>query len=1215
MDSWQRTADGKLYSDVKIATPGKQWTEEEIFDKWRKYAAGKVYAGKVEPDVARKMDDISRVATKTSELDVALGNDVNKVDRPINIEEFLGKQSVEDGINPLQKDIQDVATVDAKLPAVLTEKEKAVTKILDNPKATNIIEAKVPKINDLDASGTNKIVTKANELDDVGAKEAGIIPMEQADIDAGLKPLNTGSVSGNIALAHSRQSAIEVGKTPTVVGNRKKIVDTAVAGEAERKAVTNTFASEQAKDPNSVINATPSSETLNITPTVAKKQKAQAAIKTITTEYDPFYEETVGMTRGDYVSSMTEKARGDAGRLGMIEKRIADLDTKAAAGKKESTKQLDSAYNKILGMGRDDYMQEMFGTTNYNALSSSDKAIMNSYDKEAATIITNMEKRKANKAAKAVKLVTGMAAFGFGAGAIQNMISDFMPEDSGIGTKADAAALSEAAKGIMAGAKKSQYFAKAVGKTQTILESENIQNGIITNAFELLPKLKSLIKDNIGKGAHYALMSPYQAVESVMKTGERKAINPAPYAASFAAAGSTNVQNFSKVIKNIFDEGNIKIAANQVKEAMAPIVELSAKSDLADATKLKIKRMENRLKFLQEKKNPKDAVAHAADIAGVQDEIVKLQDTLPDLLEKQKEFHSSWETIARKLADEHADVRVALAAEDPERILYPWLRLSRDEEVAVGKLRIGLDQYRGRLEDRKLRVRENYFPHSPHPDKAKAYQEAFDGLTGGAPYSKFYSRTENSRPLMPSAHYSMNHYANDIEQRIQHHDMWNVSGWNRVRLSNEVKANPALSRAMNQLYEGMKPQDKNMINTLARGYTEFEAFKRLFLNPSAGLKHLVKMSADIVTMGPKVFAESIPDVAGYVVRKVYNMSPNTVKNALSTVGVKSERFARQITDDYIDSIIQSGHMRKYLNDVGMDDTTEVLSDVRSTLKNTWGKVQDVGAFWINTAELLDRGMSVMSGLRMASKKGMTVDQAMYGTYDTILKNNFLYGQFNPSWLNDPKIRGFLMFQATPYKIFERRMVNLQKGIGTVNNLSKEVSKLWKTQEGRDKIFSDLKDLRSFAREGESKLKANLVVDALKSETDFFGTPVMSQLMWDILTVGAATYGGAQAGLHLKDHFFHIPFISTMSEEGKMELAVSPITKATMEGYNAWKKREDSDDFLLGTIMSKWLGKFGPLPDTLKKVTALGNGDIPEIYQKGGGNEYLKYLFSVPGEGE
>lgn len=1155
-ENWQRVANGKLYSDITIPTPGKQWKESEIFDLWQRHANGKVYS-----------------------------------------------------------DIANIETVDKNLPLITAQREKTISKVMENPTAKSIINTDVPSISNLDPKGTNKIVEKANELSDIGAKEAGLIPINEADKAAGIVPLKTGTVSGNIVKAAEREEAITIGRTKGKTEKRKAIVDTAVIGETERKTDASKFLAKQEKNVESVVNAKLDSPIVNIPVTEAKKTKARSAVKAITTEYDPFYEETVGMTRGDYISSMNAKAGNDPGRVEILGKKIADLDAKAFVGYKESTKQLDTAYNKILGMNRDDYMQEMFSTTDYSKLSKGDKAIMDNYDKEAATLILNSENRKKAKAEKAVKVITGMAAFGFGAGAIQNMISDFMPEDSGIGTKADAGPLSEAAKGIMSAAKESRYFAKAVGKTQTVMESSNFQNGLVTNAFELLPKLKSLIKDNIGKGAHYALMSPYQIIESVFKTGEGKAINPAPFAASFMAAGKTNIDNAGKIVKNILDEGGIKVAANQVRKEMEPIVELAAFSAKADVAKSEIRKANNYLKFLQEKKDPKDAIAHAADIAKAQENIVTLQNTYDELLPKQQEFLKAWDTTAQKLAREHASVRVSLALEDPSRELYPWLNLNRNEEVAVGKIRTLLDQYRGRLEERKLRVRDDYFPHSPNPDATAKYQEVMEDIIGGAPYSKFYSRTENSRPLLPDVHYSMNHYITDIEQRIQHHDMWKVSGWDKVRRSDAVRANPAANRAFTQLYEGMKPQDNNVMNTLARGYTEFEAFKRLFLNPSAGLKHLVKMSADIVSMGPKVFAESMPDVAGYVTRKVYNMTPNTVKNALSTIGIKSDRFSRQVVDDYIDSIIQSGHMRRYLNDMGMDSTDEILNGVTNTLKNTWGKVQDVGSFWINTAELLDRGISVMSGLRMAAKKGMTVDQAMYGTYDTILKNNFLYGQFNPSWLNDPKIRALLMFQATPFKIFERRLVNLQKGIGSVNYLQGEMKKLWKSPEGRAKIFSDIKDLRSLAREGESRLKANLVVDALRHETDFFGTPVAKQLMWDILTVGAATYGGAQAGLHLTDHFFHIPFLSTMSENGKMELAVSPITKATTEGYNAWKKREDSDDFLLGTIMSKWLGKYGPLPDTLKKVSALGDGDIPEIYQKGKGNSYLKFLFSIPGEGE
>lgn len=318
-------------------------------------------------------------------------------------------------------------------------------------------------------------------------------------------------------------------------------------------------------------------------------------------------------------------------------------------------------------------------------------------------------------------------------------------------------------------------------------------------------------------------------------------------------------------------------------------------------------------------------------------------------------------------------------------------------------------------------------------------------------------------------------------------------------------------------------------------------------------------------------------------------------------------------DNYTDSIIQTGNIRKYMMDMGIDSQDELFNGIKDKAKALWQGTQDVGAMWINLAELMDRSVSVNSALQIAAKRGMTVDQALYGTYDLILKNNFLYGQFNPSWLNNPKIRAAFMFQSTPFKIFERRLVNAQRSYDNVKHLSKNIQKIWNEPGGKDRLINDVRNMRKYIREGESELKSNLIVDTLRQETDYFGTPVVQQFMRDLLTVGAFTYGGSQIGLHLQDHFFHIPFLSTMSDKGKAELALSPAITKTMEGYNAWKKREDNEDFLVSSIIRKWAGKSGPLPDTFNKALRLNNNDIPEIYRQGGGNSYLKYLFGIPGK--
>jgi hypothetical protein len=314
-------------------------------------------------------------------------------------------------------------------------------------------------------------------------------------------------------------------------------------------------------------------------------------------------------------------------------------------------------------------------------------------------------------------------------------------------------------------------------------------------------------------------------------------------------------------------------------------------------------------------------------------------------------------------------------------------------------------------------------------------------------------------------------------------------------------------------------------------------------------------------------------------------------------------------DNFMDSTIASGNMKKYMLDMGIDDQSQLINSAKSV----WQGVQNVGSTWISLAELVDRGTSVSSGLQMAAKKGMTVDQAMYGTYDLILKNNFLFNQFNPAWLNNPKIRALFMFQATPFKIMERRVVMAQRSYANIGQLSSEMQKVIKDPvQGWGKVLTDLKDMKSYMRDGQSELKSNLFVDAVRNETDFFGTPIIKQLATDMLTVGAATYGGAQVGLALNEHFFHIPFLSTQGEKGKFELAVNPLITSTTRGYNAWKSRADGEDFLLGSIMKRWLGPYGPLPQTLGKAVNLSNGDIPPKYRRGGDSGYLKYLFGVPG---
>jgi hypothetical protein len=48
-------------------------------------------------------------------------------------------------------------------------------------------------------------------------------------------------------------------------------------------------------------------------------------------------------------------------------------------------------------------------------------------------------------------------------------------------------------------------------------------------------------------------------------------------------------------------------------------------------------------------------------------------------------------------------------------------------------------------------------------------------------------------------------------------------------------------------------------------------------------------------------------------------------------------------------------------------------------------------------------------------------------------------------------------------------------------------------------------------------------------------------------------------------------------------------------------------------MNRWLGPTNVLPDTFRKAVRLSENDIPDIYRKGGGSAYMKYLFGIPGK--
>jgi len=352
-------------------------------------------------------------------------------------------------------------------------------------------------------------------------------------------------------------------------------------------------------------------------------------------------------------------------------------------------------------------------------------------------------------------------------------------------------------------------------------------------------------------------------------------------------------------------------------------------------------------------------------------------------------------------------------------------------------------------------------------------------------------------------------------------------------------------------------------------------------------------------------AEGLPIAVSGIMRRLTKANP-FIRRKLTKAGIAKADQGKWL-DTVLSSMIPQRNTHQRLLAAGIDD----IDRHYNLIKKVWHKTQDVGATWINLAELIDRGTAVITSMNKAQKRGMTIEQGLYGAYDMILRNNFLGREFNPEWLRNPKWRALFMFQSTPFKIMERRVVNAYRSGRVVKGITKGIREMSRTREGREQLMKEVMGIRAYVKRSEHSLKTNLFVDSIMDEVDFFGSPAIGQLAKDTMIIGAASIGGAHYGMNLLHHFIHIPFISSMHDTPDPKIAYSPGMQAIIRGTDAWKKQEGADQkFLFTNIMQKWMGPAGPFPDIFRKVERINNNDIPEIYR---GSKF-QYLFAIPGKG-
>ena len=574
------------------------------------------------------------------------------------------------------------------------------------------------------------------------------------------------------------------------------------------------------------------------------------------------------------------------------------------------------------------------------------------------------------------------------------------------------------------------------------------------------------------------------------------------------------------------------------------------------------------------KKGSKLDEGDLAMIADFSSKRTSVQERLNSYTDTLSLYNTTMDKLDRDVASRFPSARIFFAANNSGMdVADPWVKqfLSHNEELAAAKIKNMLGQYSERAMASGMDVitSKDFMHYVAHPDTdfklLRGITNDLDSTVGhGIDMSAFHSRGFNTRPMMPDIHYAMERYIPDANMRIEMASFWKE--WRPFLAQARASGNLGAVDYLESVAKGFSPVDQfGSLNKLAMTAQMFEAARLISLSPSVGFKHGMKVMANIALSGFGNAMENLPKAIP--IWKDMKMS--------ELLGKAPANMRADLAKAHI------GAQNLYLTISDMLPQTQARNMVEEGLM-WWNSKAN---FIVNNVEKADRAFSFASAVSMAAKQGMTPVQASYLVYDTILKANFLSGVHNPSWLRDPKTRLLFLFQGTPYKIFEQRMITAIKGGGAIADATKEL----------------MRQLKGDIETGARNFQIGLIKDALLAPKDLNGKSYAGQLMRTILTAAAVVGAGKElADVNLGAQVFHVPF--TRTTETNVGLAMNPAMGAA---YSTLMNKDDSTNAVID-FFSKWLGS-GILPASVYKAARLTKNDIPEIYK----DSKFQYFFGIP----
>jgi hypothetical protein len=539
--------------------------------------------------------------------------------------------------------------------------------------------------------------------------------------------------------------------------------------------------------------------------------------------------------------------------------------------------------------------------------------------------------------------------------------------------------------------------------------------------------------------------------------------------------------------------------------------------------------------------------------------------------------------------------------------------LSPSEKNAVLQIQNVMGEYKGRViatmgEDAV--IAGNYVKHSRAllPEQVERYAQLEEklskmGMNGKEviALTKLHERGIYSQQMIPDIGRNMADYVPDVETRLMNADFWNK--WKPFVNTTTVKNSPALKGMFDRIAESARPVEQTALRRFNTYYAKLETIRLIGGLVSAPAKHLFKVLGDVSQLGLLNTTSVMADAAAVGTRNFVKIQAGKLADAgfMSQETAKGMFSKTKVVDDFAAAVINQRGMVDYLADI---EKTYGVGH-RTAIDKILDPLTELSGMGIRVIETFDRTVSVLAAAKMANKNGMTGQQAMYGIYDTILKNNFLSGQLNSAWAKDPNVRALFLFQNTPFKIWERRVSNaviagtdLKTAFGTIKKQDLPAAQ------------AELQGMRRWAAQASQAFKKGVIQDALGSSKDVFGNAVSGQFMREALGVGVVLSGGAMAGVNLSSYLLHTPFAGP-SYNGDPTLSMSPITKAAWYA-GAGKKPAGDEDWdkddrsIIADFFKHWHGTAG-YSLMASKFGRISRDEIPEQYK----DSKFKFLFAMP----